>query len=162
MKKSSVRVVLSVLGVAVTLLWWTFHDRGSQAQSIEHIPAQIAGGGNQLQIEAAASTSSTFRVTFEDVHKPSGQQILAEAWEKMPAGSHNWTVNVPSGVGGYIELNADQLNAGDTLTQRVKMKGKGLDEQTDRLERPLEPNTAFFVQYHAEDFSAAAEPGDHE
>lgn len=162
MKKLLVRLVLAVLGVAVTLLWWTYRDRDSHAQSVEHIPAQIAGGGNQLEIEATASTASTLRVTFEDGHKPAGQQILAEAWEKMPAGSHTWRVNVPSGVGGYIELNADQPVAGDTLSQHIRMNGKNLYDENDRLERPLEPNTAFFVQYHAEDFSAPAESGDRE
>lgn len=162
MKKMLVRLVLSALGVAVTLLWWTYRDRGSHAQSLEHIPAEIAGGGNQLEIEATASTAATLRITFEDVNKPAGQQILAEAWEKMPAGTHTWRVNVPAGVGGYIELNADQPNAGDTLSQRIKMNGKSLDEETERLDRPLEPNTAFFVQYHAEDFSAPAGTGDRE
>jgi len=162
MKKLLIRLVLSVLGVAVTLLWWTYRDRGSHAQSFEHIPAEIAGGGNQLEIEATASTAATLRITFEDVRKPVGQQILAEAWEKMAAGTHTWRVNVPAGVGGYIELNADQPNPGDTLSQHITMNGKNLDEETERLERPLEPNTAFFVQYHAEDFSAPADSGDRE
>jgi len=162
MKTIFLRVALSLLGVAVTLLWWTYRNQDSHAQSLAHIPAEIAGGGNRLEIEATASTASTLRITFEDVRKPAGQQILAEAWEKMPAGTRTWTVNVPSGVGGYIELNADQPNPGDTLNQRVKMNGKSVNEQADKLERPLEPNTAFFVQYHAEDFTAPAESADRE
>jgi len=162
MKTIFLRVALSLLGVAVTLLWWTYRNQDSHAESLAHIPAEIAGGGNRLEIEATASTASTLRITFEDVRKPAGQQILAEAWEKMPAGTRTWTVNVPSGVGGYIELNADQPNPGDTLNQRVKMNGKSVNEQADKLERPLEPNTAFFVQYHAEDFTAPAESADRE
>jgi len=162
MKKVFLRVALSLLGIAVTLLWWNYRNQDSHAQSLAHIPAEIAGGGNRLEIEATASTASTLRISFEDLRKPAGQQILAQAWEKMPAGTRTWTVNVPSGVGGYIELNADLPSPGDTLNQRVRMNGKCVDEQADKLDRPLEPKTAFFVQYHAEDFSAAAKSGQRE
>jgi hypothetical protein len=37
------------------------------------------------------------------------------------------------------------------------MNGKLVDEQTDKLDGPLEPNTAFFVQDHNDDYSKAAE-----
>jgi hypothetical protein len=50
----------------------------------------------------------------------------------------------------------DHPNVGDTLTMRVHMNGKLVDEQTDKLDQPLEPNTAFFVQDHYDDYSLAA------
>ena len=153
MKKLLLRLGLSVLGTIVTLLWWTYHDKGSNAQSMSHIPAKLAEGGNQLLVEVEGSTPSTMRIDLEDLSKPAGQQILMSAWEKVPAGPHTWTVDIPSGVGGYIEFEADQPKPGDTLTQRVKINGKEVDSQTERLDSPLEPNTAFFVQFQRNDFS---------
>src|SRR5262245_977162 len=153
MKKLLLRLGLSVLGTAITLIWWTYHDKGSNAQSMNHIPTRVAQGGNQLVIEVQGSTDSTMRVDFEDVSKPSGQQILLNAWQKVPAGSHSWTIDIPSGIGGYIEFEADHPNPGDLLTQRVKINGKEVDSQTERLDSPLQPNTAFFVQLERDDFS---------
>lgn len=153
MKRLLLRLGLSVLGTVVTLLWWTYHDKGSSAQSMSHIPAKVADGGNQLVIEVEGSTASTMRIDFEDLSKPVGQQILLNAWEKVPAGPHTWTVDIPSGIGGYIEFEADHPNPGDTLTQRIKINGKEVDSQTDRLDSALEPNTAFFVQFERNDFS---------
>src|SRR5215470_17572742 len=85
MKRLLIRLGLLVLGTVVTLLWWTYHDKGSSAQSISHIPVKVGQGGTQLVIEVEGSTSSTVRIDFEDLSKPSGQQILLNAWEKVPA-----------------------------------------------------------------------------
>lgn len=153
MKKILLRSGLAVLGTAITLLWWTYHDKGSNAQSVNHIPTKLAQGGNQLVIEVQGSTASTMRLDFEDLSKPSGQQILLNAWEKVPSGSHSWTIDIPAGIGGYIEFEADHPNPGDTLAQRVKINGKEVDSQTERLDSPLQPNTAFFVQFQRDDFS---------
>src|SRR5215831_10325049 len=155
MKKLLLRLGLSVLGVVVTLWWWTYHDKGSSVPSVSHIPAKVAEGGTQLVVEAQASTPSTLRINFEDLHRPAGQQILLDAWEKIPSGPHLWTVDIPSGIGGYIELEADHPNPGDTLSQRIRINGKEVDSQTDRLDSALQPNTAFFVQFHRDDFSDA-------
>jgi len=159
MKKLILRLGLSALGIAATLLWWTYHDTGSSAQSMSHIPAKVGEGGNRLVVETETTTPSTLRITFDDLRKPVGQQILVESWEKIPAGPHSWTVDIPSGIGGYIELEADHPNPGDTLTQRIRINGKEVDSQSDRLDSALQPNTAFFVQFHRDDFSSAeAEP----
>ena len=70
MKKLLIRLGLSVLGTVATLLWWTYHDKGSSAQSMSHIPAKVADGGNQLIIEVEGSTPSTLRIDFEDPASP--------------------------------------------------------------------------------------------
>jgi hypothetical protein len=155
MKKLILRLGLSVLGVAATLLWWTYRDKPSSAQTMSHIPAKLGEGGNQVIVETETTTPSTLRFNLEDLHKPAGQQILLDAWEKIPAGPHSWTIDIPSGIGGYIELEADHPNPGDTLTQRVRINGKQVDSQSDRLDSALESNTAFFVQFQRDDFGSA-------
>jgi len=39
-------------------------------------------------------------IDFNDIRKPSGQQMLLQSWEKIPVSSHAWTIDVPSGIGG--------------------------------------------------------------
>jgi hypothetical protein len=156
MKRLLIRLGLSVLGTVITLLWWTYHGTGSHAQQVSHIPTKVLQGGNQLEISTEASTASTMRISFDDVRKPVGEQIVMESWEKIPAGSRTFVVDVPSGVGGYIELEADHPNPGDILTVKVKFNGQDIEHETDKLDRPLEPNTAFFVQFHHDDYSKAA------
>lgn len=158
MKRLLIRAGLSLLGVAITLSWWTWGPKGKDThQEQSYIPAKVLGGGQSLEIDAESSSAATMSVTFEDLNKSSGEQMLLDSHEKIPAGPHSWIIDVPAGLGGYIELEADHPNPGDTLTMRVHMNGNLADEQTDKLDQPLEPNTAFFLQDHFDDYSKAAE-----
>jgi hypothetical protein len=157
MRKLLIRGGLSLLGLAVTLAWWTYGPAGKQVASQSHIPAKVGDGGQMLEIDTETSSASTMRVSFDQLDKPAGEQQLLDSWEKIPAGSRSWSIDVPGGVGGYIELQADHPKVGDTITMRVHMNGKLVDDQTDRLEKDLEPNTAFFVQDHFDDYSKAEE-----
>jgi hypothetical protein len=155
MQKLLIRLGLAVLGLGLSIAWWTIRGNDSKVQSVAKIPVKVLAGGNQLEVFAEASTASTMRISFSDLSKPSGSQQIMQSWEKILAGTRSWTIDVPSGVGGYIELGADHPNAGDTLTVRLKMNGKDVDHQTERLNGALEPNTAFFVQFHYDDYSKA-------
>ena len=162
MRRLLIRGGLSLLAIAVTLAWWTYGPKGHQTASEDHIPAKIGDGGQKLEIEAESTSAATMRVSFEDVRKPVGEQILLDSWEKIPAGTKSWTIDVPPGVGGYIELDADHPNAGDKLRTRINVNGNLVNEQTDQLEKPLEPNTAFFVQDHFDDYSQAVQEKEEE
>jgi hypothetical protein len=155
MKKILVRAGLAVLGMVVVLTWWTYHDTGSNVHSTSSIPTKVGVGGNQLEVFTDASTTSTMRISFSDLRKPVGSQQILDSWERTPAGTRTWTIDVPNGIGGYIELEADHPNTGDALSVRIKMNGREVDTQTEKLERPLEPNTAFFVQFQYDDYSKA-------
>ena len=100
------------------------------------------------------------RVSFESLSKSNGQQPSLQSSEKIPAGTSSWNVDVPPGVGGYIELDADRPNPGDTLTMRIRMNGRLLDEQTDKLNAPLERKTAFSLRDHFDDYSDPAQQAD--
>lgn len=159
MRKLLIRGGLSLLGMALTLAWWSYgpDSKGKPVPTSNHIPAKVGNGGQMLEIDAESTSAATMKVSFEQLDKPSGEQMLLDSSEKIPAGSKSWTIDVPAGVGGYIELEADHPNAGATVTMRVHVNGRLADEQTDKLDGPLEPNTAFFVQDHYDDYSKAAD-----
>jgi hypothetical protein len=158
MRKLLIRGGLSLLGTALTLAWWSYGPgpKGRPVPNENHIPSKVGIGGQMLEIDADSTSAATMRVSFERLDKPPGEQIILDSFEKIPAGKKSWSIDVPSGVGGYIELEADHPNVGDTLTMSVHMNGKLVDEQTDKLDQPLEPKSAFFVQDHYDDYSLAA------
>ena len=71
----------------------------------------------------------------------------------MPAGTYRWTIDVPGGTGGYVELNAVTPKAGDRLKFRILANGRTVFEDSDELLQPLEPGYAFFVQAYFEDYA---------
>jgi hypothetical protein len=161
MKRLAIRAGLAVLGMVITLAWWTYRHEDSHTQSASHIPAKVWSGGNTLEVEVDSTTAATMRISFSQHDKPAGEQQTMEAYEKIPAGLHSWTVDVPAQVGGYIELQADAPTSGDKLTMKIKSNGHLVNEQADQLNGPLQSGTAFFVQAFFDDYSNAnAESGE--
>jgi hypothetical protein len=161
MRKLLIRGGLSALGVVTALLWFSYGPKGKSVASQSHIPTKVGTGGQTLEIDAESSSPATMSVSFDNLSKPIGEQLLLNTWEKIPAGTHSWSIDVPAGVGGYIELDADHPNVGDSLTMRIHMNRKLVDEQSEKLNSPLEPNTAFFLQDHFDDYSNRAPEAGH-
>lgn len=154
-KKLLIRVGLSVLGTAAVLTWWTIHPGASSIKRSDHIPAKIGDGGNLMEIAVESSSPATMRVDFTERTKSGSSQQSMETWEKIPAGAHSWSIDVPSGYGGYVELDAEGPKVGDSLMMQVKVDGEDVDKQSDSLKEPLPAGTAFFLQDHFEDYSKA-------
>lgn len=154
LKKLLIRGGLSLLGAAVVLTWWTIHPGTSSVKQEESIPAKFGEGGNRLEISVESSTPATMSVDFNDHTKEVGSQMLAHALEKIPAGSHSWSIDVPEHIGGYIELEALGPKPGDTLTMEIKMNGEAVDRQSESLTAPLH-DEAFFLQDFFDDYSKA-------
>ncbi len=152
MKKLAIRAGLAVLGMAITLTWWTMHRGDSHTQSSSRIPDQVWSGGHTLEIEVESTSRATMRVSFSQHDKPAGQQQTLETYEKIAAGARSY---VPAHVGGYIEIGADKPSPGDKLAMKVKSNGKLVNEQTEKLDQPLQSGYAFFLQVHYDDYSNA-------
>ena len=156
MKSLLTRLGLAVLGVGLTLAWWTIHPGKSTTESSDRIPTVVGAGGHKLEIEAESDGAATMRISFSEHDKAIGEQKTLNSWEKFPSGSRSWAIDVPAHVGGYIEVGADHPNVGDRLSLRIRMDGKLIDEQMEKLDSPLQSGTAFFLQAYYEDYSNAA------
>ena len=144
-------LVRTVLGLALVLGWWTISgNRISTHPAEDKIPTRVFGGGAaKLEIEAETSTAATMAVSFSD---DSGERHL-ETYERVAAGTYRWSIDVPSEIGGYVELNAEDPKAGDHLKFRILANGRPVFEDSDALEQPLEPGYAFFVQAYFDDYA---------
>ena len=147
------RAGLGVLGVAAVLAYWSWRGGDSNSSASEGIPAQVwGGGGATLSVEVESSCPARFSVTFTERDKQAAKML--ETWTKVEPGSHSWTIDVPSRVGGYIELGAEKPKVGDRLHFRILVNNRMVEEQTDTLHEALQSGYAFFIQAHFQDYSS--------
>jgi len=150
------RWLLTLVGVAVTLVWWSIRPDNDKHSSVEHIPASVwDGGGGVLTIEADASCPATLRVSFYERDKGIGAGRQLETWEKIPAGSRTWTIQVPPRAGGTVELDAETPKVGDRLRYTLTVNGHVVDEQAQNLDEELASGYAFFLQTEFDDYGKA-------
>ena len=144
-------LIKTVFGLVLVLGWWTLTGNSISSQKAQDkIPASVFGGGaGMVEIEAETTTAARMMIGFSD---ESGERNL-ESYEDVPAGSYRWTIDVPSGIGGYLELNAVAPKAGDRIKFRILANGETVFEDQEELLQPLEPGYAFFVQAYIDDYA---------
>jgi hypothetical protein len=144
-------IVRTVLGLVLVVGLWTITgNKISTSPAPDRIPTSVFGGGaGVLEIEAEATTAARMAVSFSD---ESGERHL-ETYEKVGAGTYRWSIDVPSGIGGYVELDAHDPKAGDRLKFRVRANGRTVFEGEDRLDQPLDPGYPFLVQAYFADYA---------
>ena len=148
----------SAAGLALVLGWWTLTGRGDDPnhESASQIPTMVwEGGGGSLAIEADTSTAAQMRVSFSQAGEE-GEERSLQTREDVAAGHYSWTIDVPSGVGGYVELGAVDPKPGDELRWTVAVNGDTVDEQSDTLEKPLEKGYGFALQTYFDDYASGA------
>lgn len=154
MRKLAWRLVIGALGLAVVLGYWTLRGPGeSSTKSQSSIPARVwDGGGGTLALRIETTCAATMRISFWE-RKDGGRSL--ETWESVGPGERSWTIDVPKGTGGTIELGAEKPKVGDTLKWTISLDGQTVDEQKESLEEELGPNYAFFLQREYDDYSEA-------
>jgi hypothetical protein len=117
-----------------------------------------AGGGGTLSIEVESSCPARFSVSFNERDKADPKML--ETWTKVGPGTHSWTIDVPPGVGGYIELGGEHPAVGDRLRFRILVNNQVVNEQADTLHEALQSGYAFFIQAHFNDYASGSMEGD--
>ena len=152
------RALSAGIGLALILGWWTLEDKvkgGSKAAASDKIPAKVwEGGGTTLLIDVESNDAAILRVYFEATSKTNGTPVRSlDTYEKVSAGNHSWTVDVPSAVGGDIELEASNPKPGSRLSWTVRAGERVLAQESESLHEPLRANEAFFLKTGADDFA---------
>jgi hypothetical protein len=62
-------------------------------------------------------------------------------------------VEVPPGVGGYVDFGADTPQVGDRLRLSIRVNGNVVYEDADTLREPLQNGYAFGVQAYLSDYA---------
>src|SRR5262245_9889411 len=141
-------VLKSLVGLVLALGWWTIRAEPDDPnhESASRIPAMVwEGGGASLAIEADTTSAAQMRVSFSQAGEE-GEERSLQTWEDVSPGHYSWTIDVPSGVGGTVELSAVDPKPGDQLRWVLAVNGDTVDEQADLLEKPLQKGYGFFLQ----------------
>jgi len=153
------RVLGAAVGLVLVLGYWTLKDKvlGDSSHTVsDRVPAKVWEGGTNLTIESESSEPATLRVFFESTAKTGGKPLRSlETYEKIPAGTHSWTIDVPAAVGGSVELEAENPKPGARLSWTVRSGESVLKHEAETLEGALRANEVFCLTLDAEDFSRA-------
>jgi hypothetical protein len=157
------RVVLGILGVALTLGFWTVKGWfvGDASATSAHIPDKVwDGGGGTVFVEVESTDPARVSVTFEtNVAIDDADHKFLETWERVEPGVHTYKIEVPANVSGTAEVSAEEPKVGSRVRVAVKVDGSTVAEDSLTLTEPLKPGYGFFAQVHLEDY-AKGTPGE--
>src|SRR5262245_22994735 len=157
MENFTKRIMFTVLGVVVMLGYWTVKGwiTGDASATVAHIPAKVwDGGGAKVTIEAESTDPARISASFEtNTPVDSADHKMMETWERVPSGVHTYTIDVPAGVGGMVEVDAENPKPGSKVRVTVKVDGRTVAEDSEVLNEPLKSGYAFFAQVSLEDYA---------
>lgn len=153
------RAFMMLLGVGVTLGYWSLRGPGADTtERLADVPAVVWEGGTAVNIAASCNQPGKLHLSFgrrpldaKEDH-PSDQSLEVEV--PLEVGDHNYKVEVPAGVHGYVELGISQPTVGAIASVRVQV-AEHVAEDAAQLTAPLEQGTAFFAQLHMNDYASA-------
>jgi uncharacterized protein YqfA (UPF0365 family) len=151
------RLLFGILGVALTLGFWTVKGwmTTDANATVSHIPDKVwDGGAGKVVVEAETTEAARVSLSFENnssIDDP-GHKVL-ETWERVSAGLHTWVIDVPAGVSGTAEVDVDAPKVGSRVRIAVKVDGRTAAEDTQVLNEPLRSGYAFFAQVALEDYA---------
>ena len=148
-KNLAIRAGVAVLGAAVMLAWWTLRgDKGDSTTATEsRIPAKLwEGGGATLTINLETSEPARVHASFGGA----GDRSL-EAEEEIAPGRRSWTLDLPADCSVFFSPSAKDPKVGARMSWTVTLNGRVLLEESETLEKQLEPNYAFGLTLEIED-----------
>jgi len=152
----------AILGLAVMLAWWTLTGGGNGRAPDSSIPAEVFGGGaTQVTVEASANEpAEMITMLFEPADRP--HEKGAQAVEKFGPGPKSWTIRMPPGTGGYLELRSPAPKVGSHIEWVVKVNGREVARESQTLEEPLKEGYGFALMYEVDDFAQSPSSDDEE
>ena len=158
MFQNLVRKVLSAIaGVVICIALWSIQGKlfGNDSETADKIPAQVwGGGGGTVVIEAEASEPAVISASFEtNTMVDDVNHDYLEAWQKIDAGKHTFTIDVPANTSGSVWLRVDEPNVGAKVKLVMRANGEYVGEDAMTLEKPLEPGYGFAAGLEVDDYS---------
>jgi len=157
------RVVLGILGVALTLGFWTVKGwfTGEAGATSAHIPEKVwDGGGGTVFIEVETTDTARVSATFEsNVPMDDEEHEYLETWERIEPGERTYKIEVPANVSGTAEVCADVPKVGSRARIALQVDGSTMAEDSATLTEPLKPGYAFCAQIQLVDYATGA-PGE--
>lgn len=153
LKRAGGKLLATVLGVAATLTWWTFTGSGGgDAEQFDELPAVVFdGGGGTFTITFETNAEAVFKANFSQWDELDDESREIYAQETFSPGRWIETVEVPRDGYVYFEVGVPDPEPGASLSWTVSFDGTLVYEESESLDKPLEPGYAFFVNFEVDD-----------
>ena len=150
------RLILGVIGVALTLAWWSFRCDHKSVPTSDKIPAVVfGGGGGAVTVSFDVSGPAVLRASFgHGKNGKGGHDQRLDAYPKFPAGHHEVTFDAAPETWSSLELELERPSPGATLSWSVTAGGREVHRHSEALKGALAANEAFFDNVEFEDVSA--------
>jgi len=169
LQRLAIRAGIAILGVVVTLTWWTLTDKNRKqngTSSSSKMPAKILGGGGQKVI-IDVETNAPARLAFmgDLPRKANGDQVTEEDTEQFTPGHRTWAVELGPKTAGTFFLESINPQVGAQLGWKITVDGKQIADESQTLDKPLQAGYAFGLQTNVspnEEESPPDSSGSHE
>ena len=129
---------------------------GGDGNVLSELPAMVfSGGGGALTLRMETTDPATLHATFEEWEEQGNGQVTV--LQSLAAGSHELTVEVPTGTYLYFELTVPAATPGARLEWTVLLDGQVVVQQDDTLDEPLQGDLVFSLEFAADDVADVRE-----
>jgi hypothetical protein len=154
-------LILGVIGVALTLAWWSFRGEHKSVPTSDRIPPVVfGGGGGPVTVSFDVSGPAVLRASFgHGKNGKGGHDQRLDAYPKFPAGHHEVTFEAAPETWSSLELELERPSPGATLSWSVTAGGREVHRHSEALSGALAANEAFFDNVEFADVSAGTLEG---
>lgn len=150
LQRAGVKLITSVVGVAIALAWFSFSGGGGDYKELKRLPETVFDGGSgELTFEFKTNQPADLWATFERYSDDDSDEEIAVRREFTP-GRYERTVDVGPDTYVYFELKIEEPKVGAEIDWKVYLDGKEVMRESLELDEPLEDGYAFFVQFEAD------------
>jgi hypothetical protein len=159
-KNAVSKLVFTALGVAIFIGYVSLTGGGGgdgYTEVKELPPVVFDGGGGILELEINLNEPGELHASFSQYDEEGDQEAGLHVRRELDAGSHHFRVDVADDTYGYFEASIPEPDVGAELEWTIKLDGQYLTREEMKLDEPLDPRYAFFVQLEFDQISQLAE-----
>lgn len=148
-------LVVAFVGLLLGLTWLVVRQR-RVVQVADQLPAKVwHAGAGAVTVEVETTAPSTVTAVFE-TRGPESEPRLLEARQRVPAGRHRFSIEVPANVGGSVVARIDQPTLGDKVALALSAPGGAGGRNDTELAQPLHEGETVAAVLEIEDYASAA------
>jgi hypothetical protein len=147
------KAITSALGLVLFIGWIsvTGGDDEGHVEQLAELPAAVFdGGGGMVGIELELNEPAELHATFERWDENDESETVSVVRSLEP-GDHSFEVDLSEDAYAFFQVGIDEPPVGAEMSWRVTLDGELLTEETQQLDKPLDPRYAFALIYEIED-----------
>ena len=148
------KMIFTVGAVALFMMWTSVSPSDGASRHLPAVPATVFdGGGGMLGVEFTTNQPADLAFGFERYDGAADEARDVGGSERFDPGTHSRTIDVSPSTYLYLELGVPDAEPGAEISWTISIDGRAVMRASDRLDEPLRPGYAFFLQAEADDIA---------